>query len=47
MAGRFIQAKNKSLKKSMSIPLPTDTCETSGDLYTAKIMSENPKMDKV
>ena len=46
MAGRFIQAKNNSLKKSMSIPLPTGTCEASGDLHTAKIMSENPKMDK-
>jgi hypothetical protein len=46
MAGRFIQAKNKSLKKSMSIPLPIGNCEAIRDLHTVKIMSENSKKDK-
>ena len=29
----------------MSIPLPTGTCEASGDLHTAQIMPENPTIE--
>ena len=33
-------------RKSMSIPLPTGTCEASGDLHTAKIKPTNPTIEK-